>query len=229
MKTIHRIQTAGTARLRRCAAGDDFFQRHPASGPGSDPVQWYLGEFGHIINSDCAKLAFLRDGYDPADPESVRKFHAPASALVGQLIDAMFERTAAGNYLCLTAGGNGSGKSTFCDGIRPLLGDAWCIDATMGSFEPARVTIARALELGMKPVVFWIRRPPEEAWNNGVLKRAAHGSHATPRDIFEFTHAQVPLNLAKLRKEFSPSLLPVIEIENGQALARGKSAKKGSL
>ena len=66
----------------------------------------------------------------------------------------------------------------------------------------------------MKPVVFWIRRPPEDAWNNGVLKRAAHGSHATPRDIFEYTHAQVPRNLAKLREGFLPSVLPIIEIEN---------------
>jgi len=66
----------------------------------------------------------------------------------------------------------------------------------------------------LKPVVFWIKRPAEEAWNNGVLKRAAHGSHMTPRDVFEETHAGVPLNVARLRDNFTAETLPVFEIEN---------------
>ncbi len=218
MDRIHQILNAGTARLQRCAERDDFFQPYPVTPAGNDLVRWYLDEFGQIINTDCAKMAFLKDGYTPGDPASVRKFHAPAAELVKNLIEkmfqSMFQSMGKGSHLYLMAGGNGSGKSSFCSGIRPLPDTDWVIDSTLGSYGPARQTILRALEQGVEPVVIWIRRSQEDAWKNGVCKRALHGSHATPRDVFEYTHAQVPLNLEKLKSEFPSTVLPVLEINN---------------
>lgn len=206
---------AGVARLRRCAAGEDFIQARPKTAPGGDLTEWYIREFGRIINSDCAKFAFLGAGYEPGDPESVRKFYPPASELVRQLIEKMLQSAAPGGRLYLSAGGNGSGKSSFCSAIRPLLGEnEWVIDATLGSYEPTRRTISRAEAKGMTAVVFWIKRTPEAAWRNGVLKRDALGGHITPRDIFDSTHAIVPQNVAKLKSDFSSTTLTVIEIEN---------------
>jgi|GEM_PF-4144764 len=214
MDRIHQILNAGTACLQRCAAGEDFFQPYPVTPAGDDLVQWYLDEFGQIINTDCAKMAFLNAGYTPGDPESVRKFHASAAELVKNLIEKMFQRMEKGSNLYLMAGGNGSGKSSFCSSLRSLPDSDWVIDSTLGAYGPARRTILRALEQGVKPVVSWIIRSSDEAWKNGVRKRALHGSHATPRDVFERTHARVPLNLAKLKSEFPSNILPVFEIKN---------------
>ena len=112
------------------------------------------------------------------------------------------------------AGGNGSGKSTFCDGIKPYLGGDWVIDATLASLETARNTMEAVFALGANAVIIHIIRDPEDAWQNGVLKRAAHGSHCTPRRVFEHTHKVVADNVAILEQEFARKGLQVYRIEN---------------
>ena len=47
----------------------DFFQEVPEELPQEDLTAWYLRNFGRIINTDCAKMAFMKDGYMPYDPE----------------------------------------------------------------------------------------------------------------------------------------------------------------
>ncbi len=204
----------GKKRLRKAANGDDFFQKVPEELPQEDLTGWYLRNFGNIINSDCAKMAFIKNGYAPQDPESVAKFHPDSSAVVKLLISKMFAEISPGKSVIFMAGGNGSGKSTFCDGIRPYLGEDWVIDATLASLETARNTLEAVFALGANAVIIHIIREPKEAWENGVLKRAANGSHCTPRHVFEFTHKTVTGNVAILEREFARKGLLVYRIEN---------------
>jgi predicted ABC-type ATPase len=204
----------GIKRLKLAASGEDFFQVIPDELPQGDLTDWYLRNFGRIINTDCAKMAFIKDGYAPHDPESVAQFHPAASAVVKSLIRKMFAEISSGDRVIFMAGGNGSGKSTFCDGIRPYLGEDWVIDATLASLEAARNTIKEVFALGANAVIIHIIREPKEAWENGVLKRAAHGSHCTPRKVFEYTHKVVADNVAILEQEFARKGLQVYRIEN---------------
>lgn len=204
----------GIKRLKLAAAGDDFFQQVPEELPQEDLTAWYLRNFGQIINTDCAKMAFIKDGYTPQDPESVAKFHPQSSALVKELIGRMLSGISSNDTVIFMAGGNGSGKSTFCDGIRPYLEGDWVIDATLASLETARNTLEAVFALGANAVIIHIIRDPEDAWQNGVLKRAAHGSHCTPRNVFEFTHKTVANNVAILEQEFPRKGLQVYRIEN---------------
>ena len=204
----------GKKRLKKAAAGNDFFQKVPEELPQEDLTAWYLRNFGRIINTDCAKMAFIKDGYMPYDPESVAKFHPDSSAVVKLLISKMFAEISPGKTVIFMAGGNGSGKSTFCDGIRPYLEGDWVIDATLASLEAAHRTLEEVFAIGANAVIIHIIRDPEEAWENGVLKRAAHGSHCTPRNVFEFTHKTVADNVATLEQEFASKGLQVYRIEN---------------
>ena len=204
----------GIKRLKLAAEGIDFFQAIPDELPQEDLTGWYLRNFGRIINTDCAKMAFIKDGYAPHDPESVAKFHPDASAVVKSLIRKIFSEISSGDTVIFMAGGNGSGKSTFCDGIRPYLGENWVIDATLASLETARNTLEEVFALGANAVIIHIIRDPEDAWQNGVLKRAAHGSHCTPRKVFEHTHKVVADNVATLEREFARKGLLVYRIEN---------------
>ena len=204
----------GIKRLELAAFGDDFFQKVPEELPQGDLTAWYLRNFGRIINTDCAKMAFIKDGYVPSDPESVAKFHPASSEIVKALVKEMLGEIHPGNTVIFMAGGNGSGKSTFCDGIRAHLGENWVIDATLASLEAARNTMESIFALGANAVIIHIIRDPEDAWENGVLKRAAHGSHCTPRSVFEFTHKTVTGNVATLEREFARKGLQVYRIEN---------------
>ena len=204
----------GIKRLELAASGDDFFQKVPEELPQGDLTDWYLRNFGRIINTDCAKMAFIKDGYTPQDPESVAKFHLQSSALVKELINRMFTGISSGDTVIFMAGGNGSGKSTFCDGIRPYLKSDWVIDATLASLETARNTLEEVFAFGVNAVIIHIIRDPQEAWENGVVKRAAYGSHCTPRKVFEFTHKTVADNVATLEQEFARKGLQVYRIEN---------------
>ena len=204
----------GNDRLKRAAAGEDFFQKVPAGQPEGDLTAWYLRNFGKVINTDCTKMAFCQDGYTPSDPESVAKFHPASSEIVKALIGKMLEELRPGNLVIFMAGGNGSGKSTFCDGIRAHLGGDWVLDATLASLETARSTMEAVLALGANGVIIHIIRDREEAWGNGVLKRAANGSHCTPRKVFEFSHKTVTGNVATLEREFARKGLLVYRVEN---------------
>jgi hypothetical protein len=204
----------GIKRLKLAASGEDFFQVIPDELPQGDLTAWYLRNFGRIINTDCAKMAFIKDGYTPSDPESVAKFHPASSEIVKALVKEMLGEIHPGNTVIFMAGGNGSGKSTFCDGIRAHLGENWVIDATLASLEASRDTLEAVLALGANAVIIHIIRDPEDAWENGVLKRAAHGSHCTPRNVFEHTHKVVADNVAILEREFARKGLQVYRIEN---------------
>ena len=204
----------GIKRLKLAASGEDFFQVIPDELPQGDLTAWYLRNFGQIINTDCAKMAFIKDGYTPSDPGSVAKFHPASSEIVKALVKEMLGEIHPGNTVIFMAGGNGSGKSTFCDGIRAHLGGDWVIDATLASLEAARNTMESIFALGANAVIIHIIRDPEEAWENGVLKRAAHGNHCTPRSVFEFTHKTVTGNVATLEREFALNGLQVYRIEN---------------
>ncbi|MBE6377130.1 MAG: hypothetical protein E7050_11825 [Lentisphaerae bacterium] len=204
----------GICRLKCAAAGDDFFQKVPEELLQEDLTGWYLRNFGRIINTDCAKMAFIKNGYAPHDPESVAKFHPASSQVVKGLIEVMLGEIQPGNTVIFMAGGNGSGKSTFCDGIRPYLGENWVIDATLASLETARNTLEEVFAFGVNAVIIHIIRDPKEAWENGVLKRAAHGSHCTPRKVFEHTHNAVADNVAALECEFARKGLQIYRIEN---------------
>ena len=204
----------GIKRLKLAASGEDFFQVIPDELPQGDLTAWYLRNFGRIINTDCAKLAFIKDGYTPSDPESVAKFHPASSEIVKALVKEMLGKIHPGNTVIFMAGGNGSGKSTFCDGIRAHLGGDWVIDATLASLDVVRNTLEAVFALGANAVIIHIIRDPEDAWENGVLKRAAHGSHCTPRRVFEFTHKSVTGNVEILEREFSRKGLLVYRVEN---------------
>ena len=209
----------GVARLERAAGGDDFFQKVPDEVPQEELTltAWYLRNFGHIINSDCAKLAFIKDGYCPQKQESVAEFYPHSARLMDSLTREMIYGTNCirrGDTVIFMAGGNGSGKSTFCDGIKPYLGENWVIDATLASLDAARNTMEQIFAAGANAVIIHIIRDPQEAWENGVLKRAAHGSHYTPREVFEFTHKTVADNVAILEREFASKGLQVFRVEN---------------
>ena len=214
---MKKLLSHGVERLKRAANGDDFFQKVPEELPQEDLTGWYLRNFGNIINSDCAKLAFINDGYIPQDPESVAKFYQQAAKLTETLIREMMygiKYIRRGDTVLCMAGGNGSGKSTFCDGIRPYLGEDWVIDATLASLDAARNTMEEVFASGANAVIIHIIREPKEAWENGVVKRAAHGSHCTPRRVFEHTHKVVADNVAILEQEFARKGLLVYRIEN---------------
>ena len=215
---MEKLISHGVERLKKAAAGDDFFQKVPENLPDSWSDDWYWNNFGHILNSDCAKFAFIKQGYQPENPESVSKFHTEVSNRMYMLVREMLYGSQsdiyAGKTVIFMAGGNGSGKSTFCDGIRAHLGEDWVIDATLASLETARNTLEAVLALGANAVIIHIIREPEEAWENGVLKRAANGSHCTPRHVFEFTHKTVTGNVAILEREFARKGLVVYRIEN---------------
>ena len=204
----------GIKRLKLASSGEDFFQVIPDELPQGDLTAWYLRNFGRIINTDCAKMAFIKDGYIPSDPGSVAKFHPASSEIVKALVKEMLGKIHPGNTVIFMAGGNGSGKSTFCDGIRAHLGENWVIDATLASLEAARNTMEEVFASGANAVIIHIIRDPEDAWENGVLKRAAHGSHCTPRQVFEYTHKTVAGNVATLEREFASKGLQVFRIEN---------------
>ena len=204
----------GIKRLKQAAAGEDFFQKVPKELPQGDLTAWYLRNFGQIINTDCAKMTFIKDGYSPSDPESVAKFHPASSQIVKDLIKVMLGKIQPGNTVIFMAGGNGSGKTTFCDGIKNHLGEDWVIDATLASLETSRNTMEYVFALGANAVIIHIIRDPEDAWQNGVLKRAANGSHCTPRSVFEFTHKTVIDNVAALEREFARKGLHIYRIEN---------------
>ena len=214
---MEKLISHGVERLKRAANGDDFFQKVPEELPQGDLTDWYLRNFGRIINTDCAKMAFIKDGYVPSDPESVAKFYQQAAKLTETLIREMIYGTKyirRGDTVIFMAGGNGSGKSTFCDGIRPYLGEDWVIDATLASLDAARNTMEEVFASGANAVIIHIIREPKEAWENGVVKRAAHGSHCTPRKVFEYTHKTVADNVATLEREFARKGLQVYRIEN---------------
>jgi hypothetical protein len=215
---MEKLISHGVERLKKAAAGDDFFQSVPKNLPDSWSDDWYWNNFGHILNSDCAKLAFIKQGYQPENPESVSKFHTEVSNRMYMLVREMLYGSQsdiyAGKTVIFMAGGNGSGKSTFCDGIKPYLGGDWVIDATLASLETARNTLEEVFALGANAIIIHIIREPEDAWQNGVLKRAAHGSHCTPRRVFEHTHKVVADNVAILEQEFARKGLQVYRIEN---------------
>ena len=215
---MEKLISHGVERLKKAAAGDDFFQNVPKNLPDLWSDEWYWDNFGHILNSDCAKLAFIKQGYQPENPESVSKFHTEVSNRMYMLVREMLYGSQsdiyAGKTVIFMAGGNGSGKSTFCDGIRPYLGEDWVIDATLASLETARNTLEEVFALGANAVIIHIIREPKEAWENGVVKRAAHGSHCTPRKVFEYTHKTVADNVATLEREFARKGLQVYRIEN---------------
>lgn len=212
---IEELIRKGTLRLREAAAGRDFYQAVPEQPPYGDTLQWYWKNFGRIINSDCAKMAYLNRGYIPQDPDSVERFHLLANQLTVRLIRTMlFDRIRPEEYVIFMAGGNGSGKSTFCDGIRHDLHHAWVIDAPLDSCQAAREILNHLYSRGLRAVIIQILRSPEEAWHNGVLKCAAHGSHCTLRHIFERTHAVVNRNVCRLQKEFQREDLQVYQVDN---------------
>ncbi|MBQ9786821.1 MAG: hypothetical protein IJW33_01465 [Lentisphaeria bacterium] len=150
---MEKLISHGVERLKKAAAGDDFFQKVPEELPQGDLTGWYLRNFGRIINTDCAKMAFIKDGYVPSDPESVAKFHPDASSVVKSLISKMFADISSGKTVIFMAGGNGSGKSTFCDGIRPYLGEDWVIDATLASLDAARNTMEEVFASGANAII----------------------------------------------------------------------------
>ena len=211
---MKKLTEYGRKRLELASSGEDFFQVIPDELPQGDLTAWYLRNFGRIINTDCAKMAFIKDGYIPSDPGSVAEFHPASSEIAKALVKEMLGEIHPGNTVIFMAGGNGSGKSAFCDGIRAHLGENWVIDATLASFEAARNTMESIFALGANAVIIQIIRDPEDAWEHGVLKRAAHGSHCTPRSVFEFTHETVTDNVAALEREFARKGLHVYRIEN---------------
>ncbi len=123
MTSFENIIRLGKDRLVRARKGEDFFQEVPKKPVGADVIGWYLQAFGRIINTDCAKLAFLNEGYVPTDPASVAAFHGRASHIVQQLVDQMLDEVDESSLVIFMAGGNGVGKSIFCDGARAGLSD----------------------------------------------------------------------------------------------------------
>ncbi len=142
MKRIKNIVQLGETRLERARKGENFFQNIPQAVVTTDILPWYLANFGHIINTDCAKMAFIEDGYTPSDPISVAKFHPQSSSIVQQLVNQMLSEVDHNSVVLFMAGGNGAGKSTFCNGARRgLTKKDWILDATLASYEPAAQTM----------------------------------------------------------------------------------------
>ncbi len=204
MNHIANIIQLGNARLAQARDGEDFFQAIPQGMVGDDILSWYLAHFGRVINTDCAKLAFLKDGYTPSEPTSVAKFHPHASKVVTTLVEQMLAQVNQQSVVIFMAGGNGSGKSTFCNGAKDELAENdWIIDATLASYDAAAQTMRRLLDKKVQVALVFIDRPKEDAWMDGVQKRAQHGSHQTPRNVFDMTHTIVPQNVKRLIEEFS--------------------------
>ncbi len=204
MKRIDTLVQLGKARLERARNGEDFFQAIPQGMVEDDILTWYITHFGQIINTDCAKLAFLKDGYTPIDPASVAKFHPHASKIVAALVEQMLAQVDQQSVVIFMAGGNGAGKSTFCNGAKEgLTTTDWIIDATLASYDVAAQTLRRLLDKKAQVALVFIDRPKEDAWMDGVQKRAQHGSHQTPRNVFDMTHTIVPQNVKRLIEEFS--------------------------
>ncbi len=204
MNHIANIIQLGKTRLAQARDGEDFFQAIPQGTVGDDILSWYLAHFGKVINTDCAKLAFLKDGYTPDDPTSVARFHPHASQIVAALVEQMLAQVDQESLVIFMAGGNGAGKSTFCNGAKDGLAERdWIIDATLASYDAAAQTMRRLLDKKAQVAVVFIDRPKEDAWVNGVQKRAQHGSHQTPRHVFDMTHAIVPKNVQRLVEVFS--------------------------
>lgn len=179
---------------------------------------------GRIINADLVRE--LSPDY-LADRTRSAAVHEPASALSKELFARALKEAPAGSEVVLAAGGAGSGKST---GLN-LLGitDQVVLDGTLSKQATAERAIEQVLESGHDARILYTYRDPVEAFQKGVLSRAAReegqfgSGRAVPLDAFIEGHKGAREVIGKLMEKYrdNPRVkFDVIDNSRGQGEAR---------
>ena len=147
----------------------------------------YHAAYGKIISADDAKDLFKDDGYNGTNAAAV---HEPAA----QLAKVAFRAALRNNreaYAVLYAGGSGSGKTSAISGTLPNLEQraAAVLDGNLSKLSSAYERLDEIERAGKKAHVVYIYRDPEDAWENGVIKRMQRTSRTVPLSVFLKNHA----------------------------------------
>jgi hypothetical protein len=180
---------------------------------------------GRILAPDMAKR--LSPEY-VADRTLSDEVAPGASHLMQAAFDQAIQQPApAGkqNYVVLTSGGTGAGKSTIAADV-PEYGEAQVVyDTNLASFEVAKRRIDAARDAGKSVYIVHVYRDPTESFRQGVLPRAM-GAEGRPITVESHarTHAQSNEVVRRLAAEYASDAGVTVEIIDNSR-GPGKASK----
>jgi hypothetical protein len=192
----------------------EYFSNPKLSGPG-----------GKVINTDNFRPLFTDVGYVGSNAAAVQE---PSSYLAKKAWTQALKRQ--GDYVILTAGGSGTGKSSALKGIpkisRELDGAAAVLDSNLSSYNSAIKKINEALDAGKKVVIDYVYRDPFDSFENGVVARMINNADEGGRLVPTKVVAQNHIGSLQVAERLKNEGFTVNFIDN--SLGRGK-AKVSSL
>jgi N12 class adenine-specific DNA methylase len=140
----------------------------------------YLDKFGNEISGDNAKE--LSPDYRANKTEFSQAVHNPASDFAKKLYDDLIKGEPAGeanNYVLMTAGGTGAGKTTIKNFHVEKEGPPYLVyDSNMSNFDSSKDRIEKALENGKEVDILFVWRDPFDAYVHGVITRMKEESRS---------------------------------------------------
>lgn len=132
-------------------------------------IQEYAKLHGNEVSTDKFRDLLRPIGYTGLNSEA---YHSAASALRKTYQDVLLDQAkkAGKTDVVVTAGGSGSGKSSFLSNI-DKKDAAMVLDANLADYQSAHADLEAIKKQGFNVNVRYIYRDPTEAWFNGVLHR----------------------------------------------------------
>jgi hypothetical protein len=170
---------------------------------------------GKILNVDTARELFAK--YH-ADPRSMTKAtHAVAEAYIADRLRRELAKPAGPNDVVLfTAGGMGSGKSTFAENAARNPAFALVVDSTMRDRKKALAQVRAVLRSGRRVAVNFIDVETGEAMRRSEIRARKKGRRVTPESLGS-AHYKVRKNLLTFWNAFgeNPRVAFAITDNNG--------------
>ncbi|MDO8302759.1 MAG: zeta toxin family protein, partial [Sedimentisphaerales bacterium] len=171
---------------------------NPSAGQGAESttapdlnrITEYEKKNPDVISADEAKS--IIPAYDVSKGKEL-EFQQEAGDIAKAAYDRYLQskKGQGNNTILFTAGGTGSGKSTFLKGAK---GHTFAVDGTFAYKPHAIEQIDKALENGYNIDVRYVYRDPIEAWK-GIWNRYLEGGHFVPADVFYSTHVEAARNV----------------------------------
>jgi hypothetical protein len=137
--------------------------------------------FGNVVNADNAKE--LSVDYRADRSTNACAVHEPSSWLAKQVYKQILASPVPEdkyNTAFFMTGGPGTGKTTAIEGNKTLSSfiknSNVVMDGTFAGFKSADAKIQQALAAGRDAIIAYVHRDPDDAFENGILRRAEHGT-----------------------------------------------------
>jgi hypothetical protein len=158
----------------------DRFAKYIEKDPQA-AIDEYKQKFGNVVNADNAKE--LSVDYRADRSANASAVHEPSSWLAKQVYKQILAAPVPEdkyNTAFFMTGGPGTGKTTAIEGSKTLSrfikNSNVVMDGTFAGFKSADAKIQQALAAGRDAIIAYVHRDPDDAFENGILRRAEHGT-----------------------------------------------------